>query len=268
LRRSYDTGHNKAAIHMVNAWASENRLVLAQSKVDEQSNEITAIPALLQLLALKGCIVTIDVIGCQTEIAQTIIDGEADYLLAVKRNQEHLYEDVKELFEIEFAQPIPFDGLDHDYCQTIEKGHGRIEIRECWTHSEPDFLDYIGNKTAWADLRTVAMVRAKRLIDNQETSEIRFYISSLVGQAETVLHASRSPWGIENAVHWVLDVAFREDDSRMRSGHSPHNFAIVRQLALNLLRHETSCKRSIKGKRLKAAWDHNYLLKVLSSLNP
>ncbi len=267
LRHSYDRQNGKAAIHMVNAWASNNRLVLAQTKVDDKSNEITAIPALLHLLTIKGCIITIDAMGCQTEIAQTIIDGEGEYVLAVKGNQGHLHEDIKDLFETEFAQPVPFVGIEHDYCRTTEKDHGRIEIRECWTISEPEYLDYLRNRQAWAGLRTVALVRCTRRINDQETVESRYYISSLSGQAEPLLHACRSHWGVENSLHWVLDVAFREDDSRMRQGHSPHNFAIVRQMALNLLRQETSCKRSIKGKRLKAGWDNTYLLKVITSMN-
>lgn len=267
LRHSYDRQNGKGAIHMVNAWASQNRLVLAQTKVADKSNEITAIPALLHLLTLKGCIVTIDAMGCQTEIAQTIIDGGGEYVLAVKGNQGHLHEDIKDLFETEFAQPVPFEGIEHDYCRTTEKDHGRIEIRECWTIAEPDYLEHLRNCQAWAELRTVALVRCTRRINDQETVDSRYYISSLSGQAEPLLHACRSHWGVENSLHWVLDVAFREDDSRMRQGHSPHNFAIARQMALNLLRQETSCKRSIKGKRLKAGWDNNYLLKVITSMD-
>jgi predicted transposase YbfD/YdcC len=195
------------------------------------------------------------------------IEGEGDYVLAVKGNQGHLLEDIQDLFELEFVQPVPFAKVQHDYYRTTEKDHGRLEIRECWTITEPDFLAYLRNYEAWAGLRTVALVRSKRRINNQQTVESRYYISSLAGQAKTMLHACRSHWGIENSLHWVLDVAFREDDSRMRQGHSPHNFAIVRQMALNLLRQETSCKRSIKGKRLKSGWDNNYLLKVVTSMN-
>jgi predicted transposase YbfD/YdcC len=266
LRRSHDKTIGKGAIHMVSAWASANRLVLGQMKVDEKSNEITAIPKLLAALAISGCIVTIDAMGCQKKIAQQIIEQKADYVLAVKENQGNLYEDIKELFA--YAHEINFEGVNGwDYHQTVDKGHGRIEIRECWTLTDPEFLVYLRNQSAWVGLHTLAMVKAERRVRNQTSCEVRYYISSLPGQAEPVLDAVRSHWEIENQVHWILDVAFREDESRIRKGNGAQNFAIIRHIALNLLKHENTAKCGIKAKRLKAGWDENYLLKVLADTN-
>lgn len=265
LRHSYDKTHRKGALHLVSAWASESRLVLGQVETQEKSNEITAIPQLLEMLALKGCLVTIDAMGCQTEIARQIVEQEGDYLLAVKDNQKYLAEDIKDVFELEFAQKIPFSGIKHDYARTIEKGHGRIEIRECWTISDPAFINYLRNHQAWANLQTIVMLKTTRRSQGHESIQNRYYISSLPVDAKVILKASRQHWGIENALHWVLDVVFREDEARMRRGNTAHNFALLRHLALNLLRREKSSQRSIRGKRLKAAWDENYLLKVLFS---
>jgi predicted transposase YbfD/YdcC len=267
LRRSHDRANGKAAIHMVSAWAAANRVVLAQTKVDDKSNEITAVPELLKVLEVAGCIVTLDALGCQKEFAHLIRARGADYVLAVKENQGHLYEDIKDLFDTEFEQAIPFGGIIHDYAKTTEKDHGRIETRRCWTISDPEYLKYLRDGDAWEGLATIAIVRAeRRLADDRCEIEDRFYISSLPGNAAVVLNATRSHWGIENCVHWVLDVIFHEDDSRMRKGNSPRNFAILRRIALNLIRHEQSCKRSIKGKRLKAGWSDDYLLAVLKGL--
>jgi predicted transposase YbfD/YdcC len=266
LRRSHDKTLGKGAIHMVSAWASANRLVLGQVKVDEKSNEITAIPKLLGALAISGCIVTIDAMGCQKKIARQIVEQQADYVLAVKENQGNLYEDIKELFA--YALEINFEGVTgQDYHKTVNKGHGRIEIRECWTLTDPEFLVYLRNRSAWAGLHTLVMVKAERRIGDKTSCEVRYYISSLPGQAEPVLEAVRSHWGIENQVHWILDVAFREDESRIRKGNGAQNFAIIRHIALNLLKHENTAKCGIKAKRLKAGWDENYLLKVLANPN-
>lgn len=264
LRGSADRGQGKSAIHMVSVWAEANRLVLAQTKVADKSNEITAIPELLRLLELSGCIVTIDAMGCQREIAQLIVDQQADYVLAVKENQGHLYRDIEEVFELEFAHAIPFEGMVHDYHKTVDKGHGRLEIRQCWTISDPDSLNYLRKRAAWQGLTCIALVLSERRIGAASSYELRYFISSLPGEARQLLHAVRSHWGIENQLHWQLDVAFREDDSRMRKDHSPENFAVVRHIVLNLLKHERSCRRSIKGKRLKCGWDQHYLLKVLA----
>ena len=263
LRRSHDRTAGKAAIHMVSAWAAVNRVVLAQTKVDDKSNEITAVPELLNVLELAGCIVTLDALGCQKEFTRVIRAKRADYVLAVKKNQGHLYEDIKDLFDTEFEQAIPFEGIVHDYSQTIDKDHGRIEIRKCWTISDQEYLKYVRNGDDWEGLSTIAVVRAERRYADKREIEHRFYISSLPGDASLLLRATRSHWGIENCVHWVLDVAFHEDDSRMRKDNSPQNFAILRHIALNLIRQERTSKRSIKGKRLKAAWSESYLLKAL-----
>jgi predicted transposase YbfD/YdcC len=257
LRRSHDKSLAKKAIHMVSAWASENRLVLGQVKVAEKSHEITAIPALLERLTLSGCIVTIDAMGCQKEIATKIIAKEADYVLALKGNQPSLYEVLKAHFAQ--VQPTPFD--KPDYHQTVDNDHGRLEIRHCWTSLAPKDLP---NLSAWKGLQTIALVRAERRLGDQLTVEDRYYISSLTNDAEQILQAVRTHWRIENSLHWVLDIAFREDDCRIRKGNGAQNFALLRHIALNLLGQELTAKCGTQAKRKMAGWDEAYLLKVLN----
>jgi len=264
LRRSHDGRLGKKAIYMVSAWATGNHLVLGQRKVDEKSNEITAIPKLLEMLALAGCIVTIDAMGCQTEIAAEIIAQDAEYVLALKGNQGRLHEDVAEMFA--YFEKIDFAGVEHDYHRSVNGGHGRIEIRECWTFDPHQWADYFRTLQHWPQLRTVVMVVAQRQTDAQVTRETRFYISSLESDARQLLQAVRSHWGIENGLHWVLDIAFREDDSRIRTDHAPENMAVLRHIALNLLKQEQSAKCGIHAKRLKCAWDEAYLMKVLQKI--
>lgn len=261
LRQSYDTGRNKGAIHMVSAWASQNRLVLGQVKVDEKSNEITAIPQLLAVLDLEGCVVTIDAMGAQKAIAQQIIAGGGDYVLSLKGNQGNLHQDVQQLFE--WVRQIEFKDIAHEFHQTLEGGHGRIEIRRHWLLGE---VEHLIDAHLWSGLKRVGLVEAERRVPGQApTLEQRYYLVSLDGDVERFAQSVRSHWGIENQLHWVLDVAFNEDDSRIRKDHAPENMALIRHIALNLLRQDTSAKVGIKAKRLKAGWDNDYLAHLLSA---
>ncbi|MHB8647616.1 MAG: ISAs1 family transposase [Thermomicrobiales bacterium] len=261
VRRSHDRSAGKAAIHMVSAWASANRLVLGQIAVEEKRNEITAMPALLTLLMLKGCIVTIDAMGCQTAIAQTIIDREADYVLTLKENQDSLYHEVVHLF----ADADETGGVDYtsDHARTVDGGHGRVEIRRYQTISDPATIAHLDPDGEWAGLRGIGMVEAERREKGKVSRETRYYLTSLTNAA-TFGRAVRSHWGIENGLHWVLDIAFREDESRARQGASAANLVVLRHIALNLLKKEATAKVGIKNKRLKAGWDERYLLKVIA----
>jgi len=262
LRRSYDRAAGKAAIKMVSAWATSNRLILGQTKVAEDSNEITAIPELLEVLDVAGCIVTADAIHCQRETVKQIIEQQADYVLALKSNQGNLFAQVADLFD--YAQEIDFRNVEHDFHQTMSKGHGRIEKRQCWTISAPDFLSYLQEFGDWRQLNTIVKVQAERHVGGKVTCETRYYITSLGNKADLLLRTIRCHWRIENQVHWVLDVVFREDHCRLRKGHAAQNFAILRHMALSLLQKERAAKVGVKAKRLKAALDEDYLMKVLT----
>jgi len=258
LRRSFDRAVGKSAIHMGSAWASANRVVLGQQKVDEKSNEITAIPALLQLLELKGCIVTIDAMGCQKAIAQTIIKQEADYVLTLKANHGLLYEEVQRFFA--WAQQRQFADVPHQYYHTVDGQHGRGEERRYWMVSD---LAWLTAKSEWAGLQSLGMVERQRTVAGKTTVEVHYYLTSLAGSGQQFGEAVRTHWSVENGLHWVLDVAFQEDQSRIRRDHAAENFAVLRHLALSLLRQEATCTHGIKVKRLKAALDEDYLTRVL-----
>jgi predicted transposase YbfD/YdcC len=256
-RRSHDRHIGKDAIHLVNAWASANRITLGQRTVEGKSNEITAIPELLRLLNITGCIVTIDAMGCQKAIAQAIRDEHADYVLRVKDNQGHLFQDIKDWFA--YADRVDFQGMIHDDCRTVDQGHGRIEIRQCWTVA----FEYIRHYDGWADVQTLVRVLRERHFPDHVEREVAYYISSLPPHAQPILDATRWHWGVEDSLHWVLDVTFREDESRLRKGHSPENFAVLRHIALNILRQDAS-KGSLRQKRYRAALDETFLLKLLT----
>lgn len=268
LRRSHDRGAGTAALHLVSAWAAESGLVIGQVATDAKSNEITAIPALLKLLSLEGATITIDAMGCQTAIAQQIVDQGADYVLALKDNHRHLHGRVRRTFtdaDAAVGTTLPLADLPAD--TTIDKDHGRIEQRRCRAIGDPDYLAFIDPDGAWPHLQSVVCLESTRRIGETVSTEARHYLSSLPADAAVLNAAIRSHWGIENRLHWVLDMTFREDDSRVRVGHAPENLAIVRHLALNLLRQESSRRASIATKRLCAALDDSYLRSVLNGLS-
>jgi len=249
----------QTALNVVSAWASEQAVVLGQVRCEEKSNEITAIPELLKILNLEGCIVTIDAMGCQTEIVEEIIERGADYVISLKGNQGNLHTEIKDY--LDWAERIGFKEISYDYCETLEKDHGRIEERRCWVTEEIGWLE---QKEEWKNLKSVVLVEAIReVIGKEKTVERRYFISSLEANAEQSLRAVRGHWAIENELHWCLDIGFREDDCRVREAKSAENLATLRHIGINLLKQEKSCKRGIEGKRKKAGWDESYLLKVL-----
>ena len=261
LRRSNNRSHDKDGIWMVSAWMEDNRMVLGQQKVDEKSNEMTAIPKLLAQLDITGCVVTIDAIGTQTEIAKAIVEAKADYILAVKKNQKALFEDLSNLFEgFELDE---YQGVDFDSYKQVNQSHDRTEIRHCWVVSHPDYLNYLRRMNRWMGLQTVVKLLTVRQSGGKTQITYRYFISSWKGTAKEFLGYIRGHWHIENGLHWVLDIAFREDESRIRNQHAPQNMAVLRHLALNLLKQNQSIKVGMAAKRKRAGWDNDFLLKSL-----
>ena len=261
LRHSYDKGAGIGAIHMVSAWATQNRLVIGQIKVDKKSNEITAIPDLIRILELSGCIVTIDAMGCQRKIVKLITEQSADYIITLKKNQCSLYKTVEDLF----AEAIRtgFQGIEHSAYHTKEQAHGREYIRHYLMLT--NIKSRVDPNNKWSQLKSIGLVESVRTVDGKTTVETRYYISSLANNAELFGQSVRSHWGIENSLHWVLDVALNEDDCRIRKDNAPENFSIMRRLAVNLLGREKSNKRGVKNKQFLAAMDNEYLSKVLAA---
>jgi len=259
LRHSFDIANARAAIHMVSAWAADNQLVLGQIATDAKSNEITAIPKLLELLDLKEAIVTIDAMGCQKEIASQIVRQGGDYVLAVKENQPTLHERVKALMDEAIADH--FSGSQHDYWEQTEKDHGRVEIRRVWCTGEAHWIQL---SEQWQGLTSLGAIECERLVGDKRSCERRYFISSLDGRsARRIGQAVREHWGVENGLHWSLDVSFGEDACRVRASYAAENFSRLKRIGLNLLKQEKTAKVGIKAKRLKAGWDEQYLLKVL-----
>jgi predicted transposase YbfD/YdcC len=258
LRRSGDTAAAQSPVHMVSAFAAAQGIVLGQIKTEDHSNEITAIPKLLDLLKIKGCIVTIDAAGCQTEIAKKIRKKKADYVLALKANQPTLYDDAQYAFSDLSKEDLDEDWLDHH--RSVDKGHGRIEIRESY-HSEE--IEWSPALKRFPGARSIGMVKATRTIGEKVTTQCRYYISSLAQDAETFANAVRAHWSVENALHWTLDMTFREDDSRMRTGHSAENFAMMRRIALSIVKRDAKSNRSLKRRRKICGYDTDYLERLL-----
>jgi predicted transposase YbfD/YdcC len=263
VRHSFDTFSGQPALHMVSAWASESGLALGQVRVDEKSNEITAIPRLLELIDVKGRIITTDAMGCQRDVAKRIVDKKGDYVFCLKGNQESLHDEVKFFFEE--CQAANYNDVDHRYFETVEKDHGRIEIRRCWV-VEDDAIQWLEREDQWPGLKSIAAIEGERKIRGKTTLETRYFISSLTGSAQKVANAAREHWAIENSLHYVLDVTFNEDRSRIRKDNAPENLVVLRRIALNMVKKEQTHKKASVRRKVKAAgWDNTYLERILVS---
>jgi len=261
LRGSHDNAVGLAAIHCVSAFAANNQLILGQLVTDAKSNEITTIPKLLDTLAISGCLVTIDAMGCQKAIAAKIIECRADYLLAVKGNQETLADEVNNFFSQ--AEAVDFEGVDHVYYKFEETNRGRQEIREVWVTNDVNWLPMLED---WKGLRSIMMVKTKRLVKSKLETETRYYICSMPAEAKLLKNAARQHWSIENSCHWVLDVIYQEDNSRVRKGYGAENLSRLKRLTLNMLKQDTTSKGSIATKRFEAALDDRYRESLLRNV--
>lgn len=261
LRRSHDRANGGTPLHLISAWATETGLTLGQWAVPNHTNEISVLPQLLEVVTVPGTVVTLDALGCQREVAETIRNRGGDYVLALKGNHPQPFADVQEFFTdgrgTGFAAPV-------DHAETREKGHGRIERRSCWATDDAAFLTYLDPDGRWAGLRSVALVEAERRIGDERSVERRYYLSSLPADAQRLNQIVRTHWHIENQLHWVLDTAFGEDQCRVRMGDGAQNLALLRRVALNVLKRDTTTKAGIKARRLKAGWDEQYLLHILT----
>lgn len=263
IRHSFDTFSGQPALHMVSAWASENGLALGQVRVDEKSNEITAIPRLLEMIDVKGRIITTDAMGCQRDVAKRIIDKKGDYVFCLKGNQESLHEEVKYFFDE--CRAANYEDVEHNYFESVEKDHGRIETRRCWVVGEAA-IRWLERQDQWPGLRSIAAIESERKIRGKTTTETRYFISSLTGKARKVAEAAREHWAIENSPHYVLDVTFNEDKSRIRKDNAPENLVVLRRIALNMVKKEQTHKKASVRRKVKAAgWDNSYLERILVS---
>lgn len=258
MRATKDTINDLSCLYLVNAWCTANQLVIGQVEVDAKSNEITAVPLLLDLLDISGAIITTDAMGCQKEIAHKIRENDADYVLALKGNQGGFHKDISLYLSSLGKNEIK---ADFEYFKTLDGEHGRIETREYWVC---DNLSWLDGAELWADLNTIAMVKSTREIQDEKSIEYRFYISSMkIDLAEKITKTIREHWQVENCLHWCLDVSFNEDRWRSKLGDAAANMGVLNKIALNLLKNEKTAKVGIKNKRLMAGWDEQYLLKVL-----
>lgn len=257
IRHSFDTYSDKPALHMVSVWAAENGVALGHLKVEPDTNEITVLPKLLDIIDIQGQTVTMDAMGCQKEIAEKIVEKKGDYVLCVKGNQECLQDDVAWFFD----QCEDFSGIDHTYFESVEKDHGRIEIRKCWAVEGE--AGWLGFGEEWKGLRSIAVVKAERIIRGQSSTQTRHYISSLPGDAKRIADAVRGHWSIENSLHWVLDVTMNEDMCRIRKDHAPENLATLRRIAINMIR-KAKGKISVRQAIMKAGWDTSFLERLLA----